>query len=101
MAGSAIAPRPREQIVTPSWEPAIMSGISPIARSAVRAGRDLAASGSVTGRRGGERLEDRTAGRDERELGADEERVAEKQHDRDEKRSHPSSPSGFSTERAT
>ena len=50
-AGSAIAPRPSEQIVMPSCAPAIISGISFIARSATRARRLVAASGSTTVRR--------------------------------------------------
>ena len=50
-AGSAIAPRPSEQMVMPSCAPAIISGIWFIADSAQRAGWDAAASGSMTVRR--------------------------------------------------
>ena len=50
-AGSAIAPKPSEHTVTPSCAPAIISGISPIARSAVRARREVPARGSTTVRR--------------------------------------------------
>src|SRR5690349_17429909 len=50
-AGSAIAPRPSEQTVMPSWAPAIISGIWFIAESAHRAGLDVAASGSRAVRR--------------------------------------------------
>src|SRR3954468_7274269 len=46
-----MAPRASEQIVMPSCEPATITGIWFIARSASRAARDVAASGSMTVRR--------------------------------------------------
>src|SRR5690606_36571753 len=50
-AGSAIAPRPSEQMVMPSCAPAIMRGIWFIADSAQAARRKVAAIGSMMVRR--------------------------------------------------
>src|SRR5256714_13984958 len=50
-AGSAIAPRPNEQTVTPSCDPAIIRGICSIARTASRARLLPAAKGSTMVRR--------------------------------------------------
>src|SRR6266545_4761420 len=50
-AGSAMAPRPSEQTVTPSCAPAIINGICSIALSARRARFEVAAIGSMTVRR--------------------------------------------------
>src|SRR3954451_5149988 len=46
-----MAPSASEQIVIPSGEPATINGIWAIARNARRAGREVAASGSMTVRR--------------------------------------------------
>jgi hypothetical protein len=51
MTGSASAPRPREARVMPNWQAEIIKGSCSMARSAVRARREVLSSGSSLERR--------------------------------------------------